>query len=104
MTEKEIEGNVVNKYSFFEPLQLSTFFGPPVLTAPASFCVPIKRNGYEIDSGDAVYDLSTLESCDIPIGARVKITVRGRIFKEICLLYGGDKFPVTDLMPSQKKS
>jgi len=104
MVEKEIEGNVVNKYSFLEPVQFPMPLSSSVLTAPTAFYFPIKRNGYGIDSGDAIYDISTLESCDLPIGARVKITVKGRILKEISLLYGEKTFPVIDILPPQRKS
>ena len=89
----EIEGKVIRKYSFREPIQLNDLF----FNSFNQFYVFLKRVGYEIEASDKKYDLVTIESCDLPKGARVKIKISGRILREISLLYKNKEFPVVSL-------
>jgi len=106
-TEVVSEGRIIKEYNLREIVRVN--YLPNLLFYQTSF-LPIERKGYEVDVAGQLYELVTVEECQLPVGATIKIRTTSRKFssdrlqflscllfqlsKRSSLIYENKEFPI----------
>jgi hypothetical protein len=107
-TEVISEGRIIKEYNLREVMPIN--YLPDLLFYQTTFLLPIERKGYEVDVAGQLYELVTVEECQLPVGATIKIRTTSRKFssdklqflscllfqlsKKSSLIYENEEFPI----------
>lgn len=86
---EDVVGKIIEKYPIKKIIWSQQFIG----FSP----IPIKMIGYKVLINKKIYDITTSEDCDLPIGANVKLKT-SEFLRQTFIQYEDKEFPLMNMI------
>jgi hypothetical protein len=91
--EATIRGKYIKKDYIFPNIYNNLFEVPQLILLP----IEIEVKCYEVEINGNLYEIVTDKDSDFPIGAKIRIEKKGRLFKEPVIIFENRKYSVKNL-------